>query len=94
MNYVSTLGGHRYKIAMDFTLNEYLAPRIIEKKKIFEPFWSYHLNSNANLAHLPRNRAKWVELAVLFSSKTAPWILFFSTAMGAKPSFCMKFIAI
>ena len=27
------------------------------------------------------------------SSKTAPRILIFSTAMGAKPSFYMKFIA-
>ena len=23
-----------------------------------DPFWSYQLNSTANLAHLPRNRAK------------------------------------
>ena len=41
----------------------------IEKKiKILGgPFWSYQLNSTANLAHLPRNWAKWAELAVLFS---------------------------
>ena len=51
-------------------------------------FWSYQPNSTANLAHLPRNRAKWTG-----SSKTAPRSLIFSTAMGAKPSSYIKFIA-
>ena len=40
------------------------------KFKSWGPFWSYQLNSTPNLAHLPRNWAKWVkwaELAVLFS---------------------------
>jgi hypothetical protein len=63
-------------------------PGQLKKLKSWGPFWSYQLNSTANLAHLPRNRAKWAELAVLFS-----WILIFSTAMGTKPSFYMKFIA-
>ena len=34
------------------------------------PFWSYQLDSSANLAHLPQKWAKWAkwaELAVLFS---------------------------
>ena len=31
--------------------------------------WSYQLNSTANLAHSPRNLAKWAELGVLFSWK-------------------------
>ena len=35
---------------------------------------------------------KWAKLSVLFSSKTDPRILTFSSAMGAKPSFYMKFI--
>ena len=39
----------------------------IEKIKSWGPFRSYQLNSTANLAHLPRNWAKWAELAVLFS---------------------------
>ena len=42
-------------------------PWQLKKSKSWGPFWSYQLNSTANLAHLPRNRAKWVELAVLFS---------------------------
>jgi hypothetical protein len=57
--------------------------------------WSYQLNSTANLAHLPRNRAKWAELALLFSwyLQNGPQDFDFSTAIGAKPSFYMKFIA-
>ena len=39
----------------------------MKKSKSWGPFWSYKLNSTANLAHLPRNLAKWAELAVLFS---------------------------
>jgi hypothetical protein len=42
-------------------------PGQLKKLKSWEPFWSYQLNSTANLAHLPRNRAEWAELAVLFS---------------------------
>ena len=70
-------------------------PWQLKISKSWGPFWSYQLNSTANLAHLPRNRAKWAELAVLVagSSKTAPKILIFSTAMGAEYSFYMKSIA-
>jgi hypothetical protein len=42
-------------------------PRQVKKLKSWGLFWIYHLNSTANLAHLPRNQAKWTELAVLFS---------------------------
>ena len=42
-------------------------PGQLKKLKSWGWFWSYQLNSTANLAHLPRNRAKWAELAVLFS---------------------------
>jgi hypothetical protein len=67
-------------------------PGQLKKLKSWGPFWSYQLNSTANLSHLPRNWAKWAELAMLFSY-LAPRILIFSTAMGTKPSFYMKFIA-
>ena len=40
----------------------------IEKNKILGAlFWSYQLESSANPAHLPQKKAKWAELAVLFS---------------------------
>ena len=57
---------------MDFTYNEYLATSAIEtvqlkKIKSWGRFWTCQLNSTANLAHLPRNKAEWAELAVLFS---------------------------
>ena len=42
-------------------------PGQLKKLKSWGPFWSYQLNSTANLARLPRNRAEWAELAVLFS---------------------------
>jgi hypothetical protein len=66
-------------------------PGQLKKLKSWGRFRSYQLNSTANLAHLPRNQAKWAELAVM--SKTAHRILIFSTGMGAKPSFYIKFIA-
>ena len=56
-------------------------------KKSWGPFWSYQLNSTANSAHFARFLGKWAKLSVLLS------ILNFSTAIGAKPSFYMKFIA-
>ena len=34
----------------------------MKKLKSWGPFWSYQLNSLINLAHLPRNLAKWAEL--------------------------------
>jgi hypothetical protein len=39
-------------------------PEQLKKLKSWGLFWTYQLNSTANLAHLPRNRAKWAELAV------------------------------
>ena len=70
----------------------------IEKSKSWGLFWSYHLNSTANPAHLPRIWAKWAKLAVLFnsagSSKTTPRILIFSIAMSAYYSFDVKNIEI
>jgi hypothetical protein len=42
-------------------------PGQLKKPKSWGWFWSYQQNSTANLAHLPRNWAKWAELAVLFS---------------------------
>ena len=42
-------------------------PGQLEKSKSRGPFWSYHLNSTANPAHVPQKWAKWAELAVLFS---------------------------
>ena len=55
---------------------------------------SYQQESSANPAHLPQKWAKWAELAVLLSSKTAPRILIFSIAMGADYSFEVKIIEI
>jgi hypothetical protein len=70
----------------------------LKKSKSWEPFWSYQLNSTANLppinpAHLPQNWAELAKSAVLFSSKRAPRILIFSIAMDADNSFYVKFIA-
>ena len=38
----------------------------IEKIKILRPFWSYQLNSTANLAHLAHFHGEQAEVAVLF----------------------------
>ena len=67
-------------------------PGQLKKWKSWGPFWSYQLNSTANPAHLPQNRAK---LAVLFSwlLQNGPQHFEFSTAMGAYYSFYVKFIA-
>jgi hypothetical protein len=37
----------------------------LKKFKSWEPFWSYHLNSTANPAHLPQNWAKLAKSTVL-----------------------------
>ena len=69
----------------------------IEKKsKSWVPFWSYQLNSTANLAHLPQIRANWSnwQCCLAGSSKTAPRILIFSIAMGTEYLSYVKFIAI
>ena len=50
-------------------MNEGFAPMAIEKKS---KFWSYQLNSSANLAHLVHFRGKWAGLAVLSSEIWAP----------------------
>ena len=47
-------------------------PGQLKKLKSWGLFWRYQLNNTANLAHLPRNRAKWAELVVLFSWYVAP----------------------
>ena len=56
-------------VSMDFTEDKYSAPRTNEKmkRKSWEPFWSYQLNSTANPAHLPYNWARLAKLAVQFS---------------------------
>ena len=42
-------------------------PWQLKKSKLWEPFWSYQLNSTANPAHLSQKWAKLAKLAVLFS---------------------------
>ena len=42
-------------------------PWQLKKSKSWGPFWSYQLNSTANLAHLAHFLGKWAGLAVLFS---------------------------
>jgi hypothetical protein len=39
----------------------------IEKSKSLGQFWSYQLNSTANLAHLPQHCSKVANSAVVFS---------------------------
>ena len=41
-------------------------PCLLKQSKSWGAFWSYHLNSTANPAHLPQKWAKLAELAVLF----------------------------
>ena len=65
-------------------------PLQLKKSKSWEPFRSYQLNSTANPAHLPQNWAKFEvngldwQCCLAGSSKRAPRILIFSTALGAK----------
>jgi hypothetical protein len=61
--YVNFLGGMQW-ISHKMNIRH---PGQLKKLKSWWPFWSYQLNSTANLAHLPRNRAKSAESAVLFS---------------------------
>ena len=59
------LGGHRHQwISHKMNIRH---PGQLKKIKSWGPFWSYQLNSTANLAHLPRKWPKLAELAVLFS---------------------------
>ena len=53
---MSTFGGHRKQ-----WISHKKNIRLLEQLKKFK--------SCANLAHLPKNRARWAELAVLFSSR-------------------------
>jgi len=52
---------------MNFTQNEYPAPRAIEKMKILGAILDHQLNSTTNPAHLPQNWANLAKSAVLFS---------------------------
>ena len=64
----------------------------LKESKSWGPFQSYQLNSTANPAHLPQrwpNGLNW-QCCLAGSFKTAPRILIFSIAMGAKPSFQLK----
>ena len=74
---------------MDFSKNEGLAPMAIEKNKILctvlepiQPIWLI----------FAVNGLDW-QCCLAGNSKTAPRILIFSTAMGAKHSFLTKSIA-
>ena len=40
-----------------------------KKSKYWGPFFSYQLDSSANLAHLPQKWAKWADLTVLVAPK-------------------------
>ena len=73
----------------------YRHPWELKKSKSWEQFWSYQLNSTANPAHSPQNWAKLAksECCLAGSSKTAPRILIFSIAMGAKYLSYVKSIA-
>ena len=51
---------------MDFTKNEFSAPKAVEKIKILGAVWSYQLNSTANSAHFAGFLGEWAKLAVLF----------------------------
>ena len=75
---------------MDFTLNEYLAPRAIEKIKILGA--GLELPAKQHYQEIRQNGLNW-QCCLDGSSKMAPKIFIFSTAMGTKPSFYMKFIA-
>ena len=67
-------------------------PGQLKKWKSWEPFWSYQLNSTANLAHLPQDWP-YRQCCLAGSSKTTPRILFFSIAMGAEYLTDVKSIA-
>ena len=51
-------------VAMEMNIRH---PGQLKKIKSWGTFWSYQLESSANLAHLPQKWAKWAELAVQFS---------------------------
>ena len=70
----------------------YRHPWQLKKLKSWVPFWSYTLNTTADLANFEVNRLDW-QCCLADSSNTAPRILFFSIAMDADNSFYVKFIA-
>ena len=62
--YTPKMRGHRWQwISHEINIRH---PGQLKKLKSWGPFWSYQLNSTANLAHLPQNWAKLAKLAVLF----------------------------
>ena len=66
-------------------------PWQLKKSKSWEPFWSYQLNSIADLANLAQFLGKWAGLAA-GSYKTAPRIFLFSIVLGAAYLSYVKFI--
>ena len=73
-------------------------PWQFKESKSWGLFWSCHLNSTANsahlahLAHFTENRLNW-QCRLAGSSKMARRILIFLIAKGAKPSIWLKSIA-
>jgi hypothetical protein len=70
-------------------------PGQLKKFKSWGPFWSYQPTAQPIwpiYQEIGQNGLNW-QCCLAGSSKTAPRILIFSTAMGAKPSFYTKFIA-
>ena len=70
---------------MDFTLKMNIRhPGQLKKLKSWGPFSSYQVNSTAS---------KLGQIDQIGSAQNGPQDFDFSTAMGAKPTFCMTFIA-
>jgi hypothetical protein len=73
-----------------------LAPRTIEKIKILGAVLELPAKQHCQFGPFTKKSGKkglnW-QCCLAGTSKTAPRNLIFSTAMGAKPSFYMKFIA-
>ena len=63
--YVQKIGGLRSHSNLAQMKNRH--PCQLKKLKSWGPFWSYQLNTTANLTHLPRKLAKWAEFAVQFN---------------------------
>ena len=70
-------------------------PWQLKKSKSWGPFWSYRLDSSANLAHLPQIGPNWQNWQCCLAgiSKMALKIFIFSIAMVADYSFYVKSIA-
>ena len=78
------------QIAMDFSLNEGLAPMAIEKIKILGAVLELPAKQHCQFSpfgpSFEVNGLDW-QCYLAGSSKTAPTILIFSIAMGAQPLF-------